>query len=383
WTFNLLKYLSQNHTITLITQLSEDVTEAEVDKLRELPAELVTFPQPQISEVEEGIGEKVKRFSKFLQEGTPRQVLQLYSPEIQEWVDEAVESGGFEVITCEHSLNEIYIRSEWQQLLRIVINIHSSVYRSARNHLETEATDNQLKEQLNLTLLRRYEERYCSKFSVVVVTNSEDRRQIAAFEPEGEIVVIPNGVDITQFPRRISDPGGHRLVFVGTMDAPPNIDAVRFFCLEVFPEILQRYPDATLEILGDRPVQSVLELEEYQGISVVSSVSSLVEYLHKATVCVVPMRIGLGVKSKTLEAMATGIPVVGSDIGLQELAVDGGDVPLRALRANESAEYVYAISRLFDNRQLRKQLSENGRALVEEKYSWQRAGELYEQVFSG
>ncbi|NET62562.1 MAG: glycosyl transferase family 1, partial [Symploca sp. SIO2E6] len=73
-TFNLLKYLSQNHTITLITQLSEDVTEAEVDKLRELPAELVTFPQPQISEVEEGIGEKVKRFSKFLQEGTPRQV---------------------------------------------------------------------------------------------------------------------------------------------------------------------------------------------------------------------------------------------------------------------------------------------------------------------
>ena len=382
-TFNLLKYLSQYHAITLITQPSEEVTKAELEKLRELLDELVIFPQPKIPEVEEGIGKKVKRFSKFLQEGTPPQVLQLYSPEIQQWVDEAVESGEFEVITCEQSLNEVYIRSEWRQLLRLVVNIHSSVYRTSRNQLETGIAENQLKEQLNLPLLRRYEERYCAKFTTIVVTNPEDRRQIAAFEPEGEIVVIPNGVDVTQFPRRISDPGGHRLIFVGAMDNPPNIDAVLFFCLEVFPEILQRYPDATVEILGARPVESVLELQEYQGITVVGSVSSLVEYLHKATVCVVPMRTGFGIKNKTLEAMAAGVPVVGSDIGLEGLAVDGGDVPLRALRANESAEYVYAISRLFENRQLRKQLSENGRAFVEEKYSWQRAGELYEQLLSG
>ncbi|NEP63469.1 MAG: glycosyltransferase [Symploca sp. SIO2G7] len=382
-TFNLLKYLSQNHTITLITQQSEEVTEAEVEKLRELLEELVIFPQSQIPEVEEGIREKVKRFRKFLQEGTPRQVLQLYSPEIQQWVDEAVESGKFEVITCEHSLNEIYIRSAWQQSVRLVVNIHNSVYRSARNQLETKTTENQLKEQLNLPLLRRYEERYCSKFSAIVVTNSEDRRQIAALEPEGEIVVIPNGVDITQFPRRISDPGGHKLVLVGAMDNRSNIDAVRFFCLEVFPGILQRYPDAKMEILEPKPVESVLELGEHQGIKVVDSVSSTVEYLHKATICVVPMQTGFGIKNKTLEAMATGVPVVGSDIGLEGLVVDGGDVPLRALRANESAEYVYAISRLFENRQLRKQLSENGKALVREKHGWQRAGELYEQIISG
>ncbi|MEQ8957553.1 MAG: glycosyl transferase family 1, partial [Coleofasciculus sp. C2-GNP5-27] len=65
------------------------------------------------------------------------------------------------------------------------------------------------------------------------------------------------------------------------------------------------------------------------------------------------------------------------------LPVDGGDVPLRALRANDTAEYVYAVSRLFENRQLRKQLSDNGRSLVEKKYTWKRAGELYEQVLMG
>jgi glycosyltransferase involved in cell wall biosynthesis len=167
------------------------------------------------------------------------------------------------------------------------------------------------------------------------------------------------------------------------MDNRPNIDAARFFSLEVFPAIKQRYPEARLELVGANPVQSILELEELSGITVTGRVPSMVDHLHKATVSVVPMRAGCGIKNKTLEAMAAGTPVVGSDRALEGLSVDGGDVPLRALRANEPTEYVYAVSRLFEDRQLRKQLSENARSLIEKKYTWERAGKLYEQVLSG
>ncbi|HEY9744517.1 MAG TPA: glycosyltransferase family 4 protein [Coleofasciculaceae cyanobacterium] len=382
-TFNLLKYLSGRHAITMITQRSEDVTDAEVEELRGWMEELLVFPQPQMSEAEAGILGKVQRFKTFLQEGTPPSVLYHYSTDIQEWVDEAVTLSKFEVITCEHSVNEIYVRPEWQQQLRTVVNIHSSVYGTCRNQLATGTSENQLRDQLNLPLLRRYEERYCSKFNCLVVTTPEDRRHIGAFDPEGQIAVIPNGVDLTLFPKRSSDPGGHHLVFVGAMDSLPNIDAVLFFSSEVFPEILQRYPDATLELVGTRPVQSVLDLGERPGITVTGRVSSVVDHLHKATICVVPLRTGYGIKNKTLEALAAGVPVVGSDRGLEGLAVDGADVPLRALRANEPTEYVYAIGRLFEDRQLRKQLSENGRSLIEKKYTWERAGKLYEQVLSG
>ncbi len=382
-TFNLLKYLSERHAVTLITQRSEDVIDAEVEELREWVEELLVFPQPQLSEAEAGILGKVQRFSTFLQQGTPSNVLYHYSSEIQEWVDEAVTQSRFDVITCEHSVNEIYVRPEWREQLRTVVNIHSSVYGTCRHLLETKTSENPLRDQLNLPLLRRYEERYCSKFTCIVVTTPEDRRQIAAFEPEGEIAVIPNGVDFTVYPKRVSDPGGHQLVFVGAMDTLPNIDAVRFFSLEVFPEILRRYPDAKLALVGTKPVESVLELGEHQGINVTGRVPSVVEYLHQASVCVVPLRTGYGIKNKTLEAMAAGVPVVGSDRGLEGLAVDGADLPIRALRANEPTEYVYAISRLFEDRQLRKQLSDNARSLIEEKYTWERAGKLYEQVLSG
>ncbi len=382
-TFNLLKYLSRRHAITMITQRSQEVTDAEVEDLGEWVEELVVFPQPQALDTDRGILGKVQRFSSFLQQGTPSNVLYLYSPEIQQWVDEAVTLSKFEVITCEHSVNEIYVRPEWRQQLQTVVNIHSSVYGNCLNQLETGTSENRLTDQLNLPLLRLYEQRYCSKFTDIVVTTIEDRRRIAAFNQSDQIAVVPNGVDLSEFPKRVSDPGGHRIVFVGAMDNRLNIDAVRFFSLEVFPEILRRYPEATLELVGANPVPEVVELGELPGISVTDYVHSIVEYLHKATVCVVPMRIGFGIKNKTLEAMAAGVPLVGSDRGLEGLAIDGANVPLRALRANEPTEYVYAVSRLFEDRQLRKQLSENGRSLIENNYTWERAGKLYEQVLSG
>jgi polysaccharide biosynthesis protein PslH len=107
-----------------------------------------------------------------------------------------------------------------------------------------------------------------------------------------------------------------------------------------------------------------------------------VEYLHRATVCVVPMRTGFGIKNKTLEAMAAGTPIVGSDRGLEGLAVDGAN-PLRALRANRIEEYCRAIGRLFEEPQLRQQLSREARSLVEREYTWEQAGWRYDQVIKG
>ncbi|MGB5959961.1 MAG: glycosyltransferase family 4 protein [Coleofasciculaceae cyanobacterium] len=382
-TFNLLKNLSKNHAVTLITQRPEDASDVEVEELKEWVEDLVIFPKPKASDIEAGILAKVQRFKTFLQQGTPPSVLYRYSNDVQEWIDEAVKLSKFEAITCEHSVNEIYIRPEWKQQIRTVVNIHSSVYGTCLSQLETKTSENQLRDQLNLPLLRRYEAQYCSKFTNIVVTTPEDRKQIAAFNPDFKITVIPNGVDLKLYPKRTSYPGGYQLVFVGAMDTLANIDAAQYFCWEIFPEILRRYPEATLNLVGTNPVQSVLELGKIPGVTVTGRVPSVVEYLHQAAVCVVPLRTGYGIKNKTLEAMATGTPVVGSDRGLEGLAVDGADVPLRALRANNLTEYIYAISRLFEDRQLRKQLSENGRTLIENKYTWKRAGELYEQILLG
>ena len=383
-TFNLLKYLQQGHEVTLVTQDQGGVSDAEVKELQNWVSNLVIFPLPPEPKPTGGVASllgKVVRFTESAIKATPPNVLYRYSPEIQAWVDAYVQEGKCDAITCEHSVNEIYIRPEFRQSVATVVNVHSSVYGWTRNHLEMGASPNALRDRVYLTLLlERYEKRYCTKFSSIVVTTEDDRQQFLKLRPDAQIEVIPNGVDLELFPYRPTDPGGYNLVFVGAMDASHNIDAVRFFSLEVLPELQKRYPDATFTIVGTRPGAEVLALAELPGVMVTGRVPSMAEYLHNSSVCVIPLRVGYGIKNKTLEAMAAGTPVVSSDRGLEGLSVDGDGVPLRALRANRVEEYVEAISRLWENPQLRDELSRNGRSLVETEYTWERIGQRYEQV---
>jgi len=381
-TFNLLKYLSQKHSITLLTQSSPDVNDLEVDSLRSYVDRLAISPPPQEPN-QRNFFAKLRRLSNFIMEGTPPSVLSIYSPEMQKWVDEFVGEGKCEAITCEHCVNEIYIRHQWHEKVKTLVNVHSSVYGTCRQQLETGTAEKPLRDRLNLPLLLRYEKRYCSKFSFIVATTEEDRKQLQEFNPNSKISVIPNGVDLSLFPYRSSDPGGKQLIFVGAMDNFPNIDAVRFLTLEILPKVQECYPDTTLALVGARPVPKIQELSTRQGVKVTGRVPSIVEYLHQATVCVISMRTGFGIKNKTLEAMSAGTPVVASDRGLEGLAVDGAGTPLRALRANNVGEYIEAIIRLFEDRQLRQMLSENGRSLIETEYTWEVQGQRYERVLLG
>ena len=114
-TFNLLKYLSQYHQVTLVTQQSPDVTEAQIHDLGRFVSHLQVFPrndQPHTNFLT-----KIGRFAQFLQSGTPPNVASYYSSELQTWLDQAIQTGNFDVLTCEHSVNEIYVRPHWQKQL--------------------------------------------------------------------------------------------------------------------------------------------------------------------------------------------------------------------------------------------------------------------------
>ncbi len=379
-TFNLLKYLYDHHDVTLITQNSGDVRDSEIGSLSRYVGDLVLFPRS--DKTNQGIFDKIKRFSKFWQQGIPPNVLSSYSPKIQQWVDDAVTTAKFDIITCEHSINEIYIRPEWREKIKTIVNIHSSVYRTCENQLATGTSENKFRDRIYLPLLRRYEANFCQKFDHIVVTTEEDCKQILEFSPPGKVWVIPNGVDLDIFSYRSVDPAGENLIFFGGMDYIANIDAACFLGKEILPALQQLHPNTTLTIVGSNPSPKVLALAELPGIKVIGRVPSITEYLHQATVAVIPMRTGFGIKNKTLESMATGTPVVASDRGLEGIKITGDSIPLRALRANTVSEYVEAISRLFNDGELRATLSRNGRDLIEQEYTWSSLAQKYDKVIT-
>ena len=377
-TFHLLEYLTTNHQLTLVTRRSPEVTDEGVSALEEL-AELIIFDfNP--SDMPSGLLDKAKRLGTFIQQKTPPDVLDAYCPEMAEWIKQAVAENHFDAIACEDNSDEIYIARQWHKQLGVVLNLHFSEYSRYKQQLASGDSENEFKDQINLGLRKRYEQNYLEKFNSIVTVSSKDKSIVKKLEPESEVTVIPNGVNFKKFTRRITNQGGQRIVFVGTMNRGMNIDAAKFLALEVFPAVCDRYPEAVLELVGADPTSEILELNELPNIVVTGKVTNVVEYLHWATVCVLPIRQGYGLRNRTLEAMASGVPVVASDRALAEFEVDGATVPLRAMRANNLEEYIYAIGRLFSEPKLREKLSENGRSFVESEYTWERVGQKYEQV---
>ncbi|MBE9080180.1 glycosyltransferase [Romeria aff. gracilis LEGE 07310] len=384
-TFNLLKYLCQHHQVTLVTHRTTDSSQADEQVLKDLVARLQVFPPLEKSAfVQRGNSgiKKVTRFAQFLITATPPNIAYRFSPKVYAWVNQFVRDGKCDAVICEHSVNEMYIQPDFREQVQTVVDIHSSVYGWILNHLEAGASRNAMRDRFYLPLLARYEKRYCRKFSHLIATTPDDRQQLLALMPNAKITIVPNGVDLETFTYRPADPGGYRLVFVGTMDSTHNVDAACFFATEVFPRVLARYPQAALTLVGSRPIAAVQALDQLPGVTVTGRVPSIVEYIHQATVGVVPLRAGLGIKTKTLESMACGIPIVASDRGLEGLTVDTADVPLRALRANRVEDYLTAISRLFEAADLRQTLSHNARQMIETEYTWEIAGQRYDQVLS-
>jgi sugar transferase (PEP-CTERM/EpsH1 system associated) len=132
-------------------------------------------------------------------------------------------------------------------------------------------------------------------------------------------------------------------VFTGTMDYPPNVDAVIWFVSEILPTIRHTVPCARFYIVGANPTTKVRRLSRTDGVFVTGRVADVRPYVLHAVASVAPMRIARGIQNKVLEAMALGQPVVLTREALSGIdAVPGQQV----LLADTAEDFAAACSRL-------------------------------------
>ena len=158
-----------------------------------------------------------------------------------------------------------------------------------------------------------------------------------------------------------------RVVFTGSMDWGPNIDAVEYFCSQIWPRIRAEFPDAIFQIVGRTPVAKVRRLAS-ESIEVTGTVPSVAEYLEKASVVVVPLRIGGGTRLKIFEAMAMGKALVSTSIGAEGLEVESGR---DLLLADDASSFSDAVIMLLHNAETRRKFEQAARQLAAQ-FDWSR-----------
>jgi glycosyltransferase involved in cell wall biosynthesis len=224
--------------------------------------------------------------------------------------------------------------------------------------------------------LARYERRTLRGADAVAAVSEEDRRILIRLQPAARIGVVPNGVDTAHFSRAAlrgerAGPlslGANTLVFSGTLDFRPNVDAVLWFAREALPRIRARRPDARLLVVGKRPAPDLRALAEQGALTLTGEVPDARPYIAGAMVYVVPMRIGGGVRLKLLEALSLEAPVVSTEMGAEGVAgLHGGE---HCLLADDPAGFAAAVLRLLDDPALGQRLGMAGRELARERYDW-------------
>jgi sugar transferase (PEP-CTERM/EpsH1 system associated) len=113
-------------------------------------------------------------------------------------------------------------------------------------------------------------------------------------------------------------------VFTGTMDYPPNVDAVVWFATEILPVIRRDVPAAAFYIVGNSPSAEVERLATIDGVVVTGRVPDVRPYVAHATAGVAPMRIARGIQNKVLEAMSLARPVVLTSGALEGISAQPG-----------------------------------------------------------
>jgi glycosyltransferase involved in cell wall biosynthesis len=223
--------------------------------------------------------------------------------------------------------------------------------------------------------LVRYERRVCASVEGASVVSGVEREAIGA---EAGLGVVPNGVDLGEFPfsRDGRDPA--TVVFTGNMGYFPNVNAACWYAERVHPLVRRSVPEARVLVIGARPAARVRRLAGADAsVSVLGFVDDMRPHLRSATVAVAPMRAGAGQLFKILEAMASGTPVVATPLAAEAFEPGGKEGLLVAATPEEFSAAVVSILR---DPGRAGRLAAHSRRFVESRHTWERSTAHLEEL---
>jgi len=222
-----------------------------------------------------------------------------------------------------------------------------------------------------------FEKEYSKKFDLIITLSPDDAAWIQKNYHPRRVAVVPIPVDTQYFiPPARDITMANRIVFTGHMSHPPNIDAAIFFAKDILPRIRKIIPQAEFYIVGKSPTAAVLALAHLPGVQVTGTVPDTRAFLAEASVVVVPLRFGSGVRNKILEAWGMQKCIVSTTLGAEGLAYHDG---LHLKIADDADTMAAAVIQALRDPSYRHQLSLQGREIAIQQHHPQRIGQHYFQ----
>ncbi len=375
--FQRIRYLSENHSVTLLCVVSQEPEPALVEELqRYCQVKIILRPKVQLSE---NAWERAVNFFRSYISGIPYYFTQAISTEACGWIRAQQQLQDFDVVEADIEAG-LYLCDPMEAFKVWVLHSVSDANEERRLRVVRGWIDRFLIHSYR-GISRRFERHVARRVDMVAVLTPENVVEMNRIDPKIPVSnCLTNGVDLDYF--HFEPPGAHAegVCFVGTMDYHPNPDAVFHFYHDIWPAVRREVPSARFFVIGSKPTNDVVALGQDPSVTVTGFVEDVRPLTRNAGVAVAPLRMGGGILNKVLEAMAMGVPVVASSIAVHGLGVEP---EVHLFIADDDAEFAAAVKRLLLEPELRTRMAAAARRYVETSHQWRLIIRRYEAELGG
>jgi glycosyltransferase involved in cell wall biosynthesis len=371
--YQLVRQLAARHDVTLLSYARAEDAEGVAALSEELPVRVVQRSRR---------SQLAKRSAQLgsIASLRPFAARDAYSAEMQQAIDELCAGQAFDFVQLEST---VLAGLSVPPGPKVVIDEHNIEYEIFQRVCAGErSVPRRLFNHLEYLRFRRFEQRCWRRIDGCVVTSEREAPVVRAHAPGTPTVVVPNGVDIDMFAPGDEPVEPQTVVFNGTLDYRPNLDAVAYLVDEVWPLVVERCPGARLSIVGYAGPDDVRRLQR-PGVVFTGQVPDVRPHLRRAAVVAVPVRMGGGTRLKIVEGLSLGKAIVSTSLGCEGIAVVDNE---HLLIGDDAQAFAEKVTELFAQPARREALGKAGRGLAEREYSWALAGDrldaLYRQLAS-
>lgn len=222
---------------------------------------------------------------------------------------------------------------------------------------------------LERNLTAKAEIYYSKLYDKVIFVSDVETAYLNKKLPE-KAITIPVGINAVSETALVGKTEKNLLSYVGNLKVAANVDTLHWIISDIIPKIQH---DVKFMVIGKCPDDIREKYKNHDNVVFTGRVDNLVEYIRKSQIFLSPILYGTGIKTKILEAMSMGVPVVTNDVGAEGIAAkDGREFWVK----NDSTDIAGQVDDILDHYAEALNVADAGRKLVEEKYEW---GEIYKK----
>ncbi len=369
--FHIARELAKRHHVDILTFIEHQGEEKHVEPLKEFCRSV----------------QCIRRYQSFGEPDyfhiTPNIVVKEFcAPEMKQALERALLSGRYDIVQFEY-LQMAYLGALLRRfgISRVWVDHevqHAALWKQFRH--ESWWKWNKVELYFRWMVMLSFEIWLAKKFDRTIVVTQADQRELLQYTPRLKSAVVPLGVDTSHYVRNSQGSSGNArnvLIFTGYFLHAPNVDAALYFIRSILPLVRKQIPGVEFWIVGSSPPIELTSLSRINGIKVTGWVPDLRPYLDDAAVYVAPIRLGVGIRGKILEALAMEKAVVATPLAARGIpAVDGREIML-----GDSAEkFAERVVHLLRNKDVRDEMGRRGREMVCQNFTWEQIACLNEEA---